>query len=81
MKTFTFTKAASVSLSKPIEELAIKFVGEPSDLYSLADMATVYDQEALRLAEALLGILPGGTLDRLIAHLLMIKASHFRVSF
>lgn len=46
---------------------------------SLDAYAEFYDQEAQRLADVLTTSLPGGTLDRLLAKLLTMKASHFRV--
>lgn len=42
---------------------------------------TVFDREAKALALALRNALPGGTFDRLIAELLMMKASQFRVNY
>ena len=42
-------------------------------------MEPVYDGEAEAIAQALHNALPGGTFDRLVAKLLLIKASHFRV--
>lgn len=45
--------------------------------WTVAEHATFYETEAIQLADALCNALPGGTLDRLLARLLMIKASHF----
>lgn len=43
-------------------------------------LADIYDDQACKLAAALQRTLPGGTFDRLVAHLLLAKASHFRVA-
>ncbi len=45
----------------------------------LRECERIYDTQATALANALMGSLPGGTLDRLIAILLQRKASFFRV--
>lgn len=40
-----------------------------------------FDEQGARLEEALRSVLPGGTYDRLLGHMLTRKASHFIIPF
>lgn len=51
----------------------------PTDV-TLEELAGTFDQEAQQIADALIGSLPGGVLDRLVGRLLTYKASHFIVN-
>ena len=47
---------------------------------AVADSETIFEHDASQIADALIGSLPGGTLDRLVGKLLAYKASHFIVN-
>lgn len=53
---------------------------EPEPDVTLETLGELFDREARLIAEALIGSLPGGTLDRLVGRLLEYKASHFIVN-
>ena len=64
--------------------------GEPAHIAALEEIpkvldiqraAVLYNQQGTILADALWKVLPGGTLDILIARLLECRASLFRVPF
>ena len=67
-----------------IADTYIEIVNEIQDFmasgFSLADADRSYDSQAELICNALHNALPGGTFDRLLARMFLVKASHFRVS-
>ncbi len=74
MENIIIQKASPV-IPGPPGDTQILFTGEPPEKISLNDLKKFFDAEAETLVGALVRILPGGTLDRVIAKLLMNYAS------
>ena len=64
-----------------IEDAHLHLVVEIPDFKNLKDAAEYYDNDAQDIAECLIDTLAGGVLDRLIAKLLIYKASLLRVPY
>jgi hypothetical protein len=79
--TVTITKASPFYHDHHLPDVQILMTGEPPNFTfpDLHDAATWYDAQAEALFNVLRTSLPGGTLDRLTAKLLMHKATLFRV--
>ncbi len=74
---FTY-KAQSIG-DKKVEDIIILLTNEMPEFKTVEKSNRLFEMEASELAEVLCNTLPGGTLDRLIAKLLMKKASSFVV--
>ena len=61
-------------------DLLIEATQEIDSCESLAELASLCQENAEQIADALCASLPGGTLDRLLAELLKRKASHFVIA-
>lgn len=66
----------TITITETMPDLPL---GTPGPEY-LATYAAMFDSDAQKLADVLARVLPGGTLDRLVAKLLLVKASHFVVA-
>lgn len=64
---------------KPIESVTISFVDEVPNCKTLQDAHDIYDADGKALCEILFSVLPGGTVDRLMAAMLLKKATSFKV--
>ena len=60
-----------------VPDATIEIVGACPRFNDLNDAAHFYDGQAQKLAIILFNTLPGGVLDRLLAKMLIHKASHF----
>ena len=77
-KILVISKAGPIA-DQQIDDVKIVITGCPPNFADLKEQGLFYDNDAEDLAEKLINSLPGGTLDRLTAKLLMHKASLFRV--
>jgi hypothetical protein len=80
-------KAETTIPGKEAEEITIR-IEEQLPTYltdnltrDLNEYAEFYDSQAKMLLEALICALPGGTIDRFLARLLIYKATHFKVAY
>lgn len=73
------SKAAPVGNNKT-PDTTIEISAPLPEFDSIHENAEFFDREAESIFKHLTHSLPGGTLDRLIAKLLLYKATHFRVS-
>lgn len=71
-------KAAPLPRCPSVEGCVIAVEAETPEFASLHQAEAYYAAEADRLAEALFGSLPQGTLDRLLIHLMQRKLSLYR---
>jgi hypothetical protein len=72
-------KAQPVIKSEPVEDVCIQIQKDIPDTPNYKEAVIVFRKEAEGLANALIGSLPGGTLDQLTILLLESKASQLRV--
>lgn len=73
-------KASPLRLADKRESVSLEIHKHiPTDLGS-KELTALYDADAQRIVDALWSTLPGGTIDRLIARLLMRAASQLQVS-
>ena len=80
MKTIHIYKAQGFTETDEVESLTLSVDKELPEFESLEHAVMYYEVDATQLCNALYNALPGGTFDRLVAHMLTKKASHFRVS-
>jgi len=73
-------KAQGIS-GKEIPAVQINIETETPDFETLEQVDRVYEIDALKIGKTLLDCLPEGTIDRPLAHLLLQKASHFKIPF
>lgn len=72
-------KAEGVTEREPVPSLLINVSAAlPTDL-TLETASGIYARDGEMLAASLHDSLPGGTFDRLMIYMMLIKASHFRV--
>lgn len=64
----------------PVEAMAI-YIDEEIPASEPAALAATFEADAIRLVDALLDALPGGTVDQLLCELLRRRACLFRVRF
>ncbi len=77
-------KANGIGRDDVIDDVEISIDGDGMTFdgeRTIDQWSDLYEKQALLLVRALRSSLPGGTLDRMIAILLMQKASHFRVTW
>ena len=83
MRVFV-SKADSIIAGEIVEPSMIDIsaqINPDGEVQTVREQAEFYDAEAERIFRALKTSLPGGTLDRLTAKLLILKASSLRVKF
>ena len=80
MKYIRIHKAQGFSIINPLEAATITIVNTADD-GRVTNIDIDFEGEAKELAVTLLDTLPGGTLDRLIIHLLKAKASQLEVAY
>jgi len=71
-----FPRGTEIHITAPIH-----FQSEPGDTFGLSDAAVLYQEDAVKIADALSETLPGGTFDRLIEELLKREASLLAVAW
>lgn len=79
MKTVNIYKAQRIGQHMEVESVTINVHEELPEQETIAESDIIFEKEALTLADALLEVLPGGTVDRLMAELLRRKATSFVV--
>lgn len=74
-----FHKAQPAVSAEPVPSLTLIFEDELPELASLPATRTFYMEEGKEIAASLHSALPGGIFDQVLAEMLQLKASHFRV--
>jgi hypothetical protein len=74
-------KASPTLRDEPVESVTIHIDQTASDRWSVEEARATWQGDATRLADALLDALPGGTIDQLMAELMLRRAVLYRVRF
>jgi hypothetical protein len=77
-KTIRVRRAGSIGTHEP-DSITIEIDRQIEDNMTLDGARTIYEVEAMGIGDALIASLPGGTLDQLLAYLMVKRASLFRV--
>jgi len=79
MQKINIHKASPIE--DPVPDLVIEVGRELPYSMNFLESGRLMMADAVKLEQALYGVLPGGTYDRLLGKLLERKSSHFIVSF
>jgi hypothetical protein len=81
MRDVAVYKASRIGEQEEVQSLRLTANAEVPEQRTLEMAAAIYDREGEEIASALAEHLPGGTVDAVLRHLLLLRASLLRVPF